>query len=366
MVCGTLIPYNVKKDADALKYSFIVPVYGTERYLVRCVESILAQRETDFEVLLVDDCSPDGAPALCDGLARRDGRIRVIHKEQNEGLGFARNTGLDKALGDYVIFTDSDDTVSEELLSVCGPRLTGDVDLLVFGVCCEYENKAEEIDWTECLRPEEKSTAGDPLADIFIALNEARVFPFAWNKVYRRAFLEEKGLRFESTELIEDFLFNIAAFSASPAVAVLPDCLYHYRRHAFETLVSRYSPAFFTLCKRKYALERDFLTGQDALDERSAGFIAYSHIKHVISAAVRNRSEKAALTVSEQKKLAGEMLRDPVTKQALADFRPEGTKQKLIAAELKKENAVFLLTLAAGADLSQQKAVGLFKKYIRK
>ena len=81
---------------------------------------------------------------------------------------------------------------------------------------------------------------------------------------------------------------------------------------------------------------------------------------------MRNRSEKAALTVSEQKKLAGEMLRDPVTKQALADFRPEGAKQKLIAAELKKENAAFLLTLAAGADLTQQKAVGLFKKYIRK
>ena len=350
-----------------MKYSFIVPVYGTERYLVRCVDSVLAQRETDFEVLLVDDCSPDGAPALCDELARRDGRIRVIHKEKNEGLGFARNTGLEAANGTFVVFVDSDDTVSEDLLSVCGPRLSDGVDLLAFGVTCEYENKAEEIDWTEALSPEAKSAArGDSLAEIFISLNEARVFPFAWNKIYRRAFLEENGLRYESTELIEDFLFNIAAFSASPGVAVLPECLYHYRRHAFESLVSRYSPAFFSLCKRKYALEREFLKGQDALDESNASFIAYSHIKHTVSAAVRNRSEKAALSVAEQKKLAGEMLRDPVTKQALADFRPEGAKQKLIAAELKKENAAFLLTLAAGADLSQQKAVGLFKKYIRK
>ena len=355
------------KDADALKYSFIVPVYGTERYLSRCVDSILAQQETDFEVLLVDDCSPDGAPALCDGLARRDGRIRVIHKEKNEGLGFARNTGLAAAAGDYVIFVDSDDTVSENLLSVCGQRLTGGTDLLVFGVLCEYEDKSENVAWTEALSPTGLSTAkGDPLASVFIALNEARVFPFAWNKVYRRAFLEEKALLFESTELIEDFLFNIAVFSASPAVETLPDPLYHYRRHAFETLVSRYSPAFFELAKRKYGLERDFLLRENALDEPNASFIAYSHIKHLISAAVRNRCEKADLSLGRQKELAKAMLRDPVTKQALAEFRPAGAKQKLIASEMQKENAAFVLTLAAGADLSQQKAVGLFKKYIRK
>lgn len=349
-----------------MRFSFIVPVYGVERYLRDCVSSLLAQ-QGELEVILVDDRSPDGCPALCDELARQDDRVRVIHKPRNEGLGFARNTGLAEAKGEYVIFADSDDRVSPELLAVCEPHLADAPDILVFGVRCGYENAAGETTWTEILSPERKSTAkGDPLADVFMALNEARVFPFAWNKVYRRAFLEENGLRFESTELIEDFLFNIAVFAASPSAAAIPEALYTYRRHAHETLVNKYSPAFFTLAKRKYGLEKAFLKQQNALDEANASFFAYAFLKHVISAAVRNRSERAALPVKRQKELAREMLRDPVTKQALADFRPVGAKQALIAARLAKEDTSFLLALATVSGFSQQKAVGFFKKHIRK
>ena len=350
-----------------MKYSFIVPVYGTGPYLRGCVASILAQRERDLEVILVDDCSPDGCPALCDRLAEEDPRVRVIHKERNEGLGFARNTGLAAAKGDFVIFADSDDRVSEELLAVCSPYLTGAVDLLVFGVSCDYENAAGKTEWTETLSPVRMSTSdGDPLASVFLSLNEARVFPFAWNKIYRRAFLEQNGLLFEATELIEDFLFNIAAFSASPAVSVIPEALYRYRRRPQETLVSRYSPRFFELCKRKYLLERAFLEQENALSGDAAGFIAWSHVKHLISVAVRNRSEKAGLSSGRRKELAREMLRDPLTRQALSDCVPAGVRQKLIAARLKKEDAAFLLALAAAADLAQRRSVGLFKKYFRK
>ena len=349
-----------------MQFSFIVPVYGTQAYLRDCVSSLLAQTG-EFEIILVDDCSPDGCPALCDELARQDGRVRVIHKERNEGLGFARNTGLAAAAGEYVIFADSDDRVSPELLAVCEPYLSDAPDVLAFGVSSAYENAAGEVTWTETLSPERKSTVeGDPLTDVFMSLNEARAFPFAWNKVYRRAFLEENGLQFESTELIEDFLFNVAVFAASPSAATIPEALYTYRRHAHETLVSKYSPAFFSLAKRKYGLEKAFLEQQDALDEANASFFAYAFLKHVISAAARNRSEKAALSAKRQKELAGEMLRDPATKQALSDFRPAGAKQKLIAVRLAKEDAAFLTALAAAADLSQQKAVGFFKKQIRK
>ena len=349
-----------------MMFSFVVPVYGTQSYLRDCVSSLLAQTG-EFEVILVDDCSPDDCPALCDELARQDGRVRVIHKERNEGLGFARNTGLSAAVGEYVIFVDSDDRTSPDLLAVCAPLLADAPDVLAFGVRCDYENAAEEVNWTEILSPERKSTAqGDPLAEIFMELNEARVFPFAWNKVYRRAFLEENGLRFESTELIEDFLFNAAVFAASPSVSVVPEALYTYRRHAHETLVNKYSPSFFVLAKRKYGLEKAFLEQQNALDEANAGFFAYAFLKHVISAAARNRSEKAGLSAKRQKELAREMLQDPLTKQALSEFRPAGAKQKLIAARLAREDASFLLALAAAADLSQQKAVGFFKKHIRK
>jgi V/A-type H+-transporting ATPase subunit B len=95
--------------------SIIVPVYQVEKYLNECIDSILAQTFTDFELILVDDGSPDNCPALCDAAAKRDSRVRVIHK-QNGGVSTARNAGLDAAQGNWIAFVDSDDTVEPEYL----------------------------------------------------------------------------------------------------------------------------------------------------------------------------------------------------------------------------------------------------------
>ena len=88
--------------------SVIVPIYNVERYLDECIKSIISQSFINLEIILVDDGSPDRCPEMCDGYAKQDQRIKVIHKK-NGGLGFARNSGLDVATGDYVMFVDSDD-----------------------------------------------------------------------------------------------------------------------------------------------------------------------------------------------------------------------------------------------------------------
>ena len=91
-----------------MKVSIIVPIYNVERYLEPCIESILSQTYENFELILVDDGSPDQCGIICDKYATQDSRIKVIHKE-NQGLGMARNTGLDYATGEFVCFVDSDD-----------------------------------------------------------------------------------------------------------------------------------------------------------------------------------------------------------------------------------------------------------------
>ena len=96
------------------KISIIVPVYNVEAYLERCVESILSQTYTNFELLLINDGSTDASGYLCDQLALRDQRIRVIHKE-NGGLSAARNTGIDYASSDLIGFIDSDDYIDEDM-----------------------------------------------------------------------------------------------------------------------------------------------------------------------------------------------------------------------------------------------------------
>lgn len=109
---------NAKNPQKYPEISIIVPVYQVEKYLNECIDSILAQTFTDFELILVDDGSPDNCPALCDAAAKRDSRVRVIHK-QNGGVSTARNAGLDAAQGNWIAFVDSDDTVEPEYLEKC-------------------------------------------------------------------------------------------------------------------------------------------------------------------------------------------------------------------------------------------------------
>ncbi len=105
------------------KISVIVPVYKVEEYLDRCVESILAQTFTDFELILVDDGSPDNCPAMCDEWATKDKRIRVIHKD-NEGVSIARNMAVSIAKGQFVTFVDSDDAITQEYLTILWNGIT--------------------------------------------------------------------------------------------------------------------------------------------------------------------------------------------------------------------------------------------------
>ena len=103
---------------EDIKVSVVVPVYNVEKYLDRCINSIINQTYHNLEIILVDDGSPDNCPQMCDEWAQKDERIRVVHKK-NAGLGIARNTGIDHATGDYICFFDSDDYVEQNIIIEC-------------------------------------------------------------------------------------------------------------------------------------------------------------------------------------------------------------------------------------------------------
>ena len=120
--------------------SVIVPVYKVEKYLNRCVNSILNQTYKDLEVILVDDGSPDSCPEICDGYAQKDKRVKVIHKE-NGGQGSARNSGLDVARGEYILFVDSDDYIAKNLIEITLQKAERfDADMVIFDYASVDEN----------------------------------------------------------------------------------------------------------------------------------------------------------------------------------------------------------------------------------
>ena len=178
--------------------SVIVPVYKVEEYLPRCIDSILAQTYKNLEIILVDDGSPDKCPAICDEYAKKDSRIKVIHKK-NGGVSSARNAGLEAAKGDYIFFVDSDDIITKEALSCLYEKARdADIELVVGGITQVYpsRNIAEEGEDIEL------KGSTEALEDLFFG----KTFSGCYAKLFRAKLA--KSRRFEPKyKIAEDYYY---------------------------------------------------------------------------------------------------------------------------------------------------------------
>lgn len=200
-------------------FSIIVPVYGVEAYLDRCVSSLREQSFEDIEILLVDDGSIDKCPRMCDEYARRDSRIRVLHKP-NGGLSDARNKGLEAASGVYVLFVDGDDYIDRDACKRLLPFTKGNADILLGGAVTEGGDRVlEPLAFTGILTGE---------AYYKQALKAGKNWPEVWLNGYRRGFLEETGLRFQRGILHEDEAFTPRAFLGAKSVVYTGETFYRY------------------------------------------------------------------------------------------------------------------------------------------
>ena len=185
-----------------MKVSIIVPVYQVERYLRACIESVLCQTHREWELILVEDGSPDRCGVICDEYAKNDARITVMHKE-NGGLSSARNAGLCRATGEYILFLDGDDFWAEpEGLARLIPQLTSDV--VVFGFSKWYEpNGAERGRWIGPDIAEGCPVSGRE-AQLGYLLQKGCYTACAWNKAVRRELFSSCDLRFREGVTSED------------------------------------------------------------------------------------------------------------------------------------------------------------------
>ena len=187
-----------------MKLSIIIPVYRVEATLNRCIESVVAQDFGDYELILVDDGSPDGCPQMCDEWAAKDRRIRVIHKV-NGGLSDARNAGIDIAQGDYLTFIDSDDYIAEHTLAPLMQKLIEqpDIDILEYPAYVFYGSPKQHL-----LAFQSDTTYHD--MDDYWYKGQAYQHSYAWNKIYRAELFHDvrfpKGIIFEDMHTLPRLL----------------------------------------------------------------------------------------------------------------------------------------------------------------
>ena len=200
--------------------SVIVPVYKVEKYLHKCVESILNQKYTEIEIILVDDGSPDGCGAICDEYAKKDSRVKVIHKK-NGGLSDARNAGLDISRGKYIAFIDSDDYVAPEFLDALYTALvSADADMSVAGILRVDERGVALQQYHEKPKLEEKVLSGTTY------MNEMYTFVQVTHKLYKAEIW--KDLRFPYAKLHEDEFVLHYVCERCKKISVIADELYFY------------------------------------------------------------------------------------------------------------------------------------------
>ena len=233
-----------------MKVSIIVPVYNVEKYLKQCIDSLVVQSFTDFEIILVDDGSTDNSRHICDDYAKLDKRIKVIHKA-NGGVSSARNTGIEVALGKYIMFVDSDDYIDTDMVSVLFSEMEyNEADMVVCGFNVVLAGNIKNIYYENAIYNNKQDIAE------FFSLLEGRTNSTC-NKMYKTSLITKYfDSRFSQGE---DLLFNLDYIRGCNSLIVIDRCFYFYRRENTNSLSQSYNEKSFEISEYLNEQLHDYL-----------------------------------------------------------------------------------------------------------
>lgn len=252
------------------KISVIIPVYNVEKYLRECIDSVINQTYTNLEIILIDDGSTDNSGKICDEYINKDNRIKVIH-QVNGGLSNARNTGLDNATGDYIMFCDSDDLF---VSNACELLLNEIEEKNADYVIANYQNCTEEgILWDNPVFSKQRfSNFKLNIKDYknsFYIMNSG-----VWNKIFRKSFIDKLDLRFVEKVPAEDAIFTTYCFIKSESVYYIDDVVYLYRQRYGDSISTNATIKYFEGISKAYKIIYD-----NFVENNELGFYRFFYAK---------------------------------------------------------------------------------------
>ena len=300
------------------KVSVIVPIYNVEKYLDRCMESLLNQTLKDIEIIMVNDGSPDNCPQMCDEYAKKDSRVKVVHKK-NGGLGFARNSGLDIATGEYVAFVDSDDYVDLNMYEKLYKAAEENNNEAVF---CGFKKEFSPNRFIECKEcdtyTEYSSDKMNELVLDFIAApphckSEYIHDMSVWHSIYKRSIIEDNNIRFisERDYASEDIPFQIDFLKCCKKVGFIPDIFYVYCYNG-GSLTKSFKPEKFQMIQALYHLLKERTQDRDK-DSLRAKRLFIGYVRAMIRLIV-------TLEITKAQKL--EYIRNIITSNIWDEIKP--------------------------------------------
>ncbi len=330
-------------------FSVVMPIYGVEKYLADGIDSVLNQSCQDFEIILVDDCSPDNSGAICDEYAKKDSRIRVLHLEKNGGLSNARNKGFELVNGEFVFFMDSDDTIATNLLAQVKTALEKNrAEVTVFGIHEEYFDNNGVLNNTVDITFGEEKYFDDvtELRKAVIELEKKTLYGYAWNKIYDVDYLKKIGAEFKKITLIEDIMYNLEVFTDITKLNLLEITPYNYKKRLNGSLTNKFVKDYYELHRQRVEMILNQYKKWNLCDDNVKKALADIYSRYIFSALQRNCDIRSQMKHKDRKEWLLNLFKEDLWAELSPYLTLNLSLQGILSRFLKVKNK--FLCLAAG------------------
>lgn len=318
--------------------SIIVPVYNVKPYLKTCIDSLLNQTYRNLEVILVDDGSRDGSGKLCDHYLEQDGRILVIHKA-NEGVGVARNIGIQRATGKYLQFVDSDDVIDVAMTETLMREVDGGRVLPLCNIKMVFENQRSNYELITLEKPLNLSIQ-QYLSSVVVDYKTNPVIGSPCNKIYMKEIIINNGLEFQKDRTFaEDFIFNLEYLYYVSNVTVMNQALYYYRAETLNSLSKtiKSTEYWWTNYKQLYAIYLELFKHYGLSEDYKTNIAAFMElaVRDCIRKCFSGNSDVSFQDKVQALKYVSE---DPLTQELMPSFEGNSLDMKFIKFFSKRQS----------------------------
>lgn len=346
-------------------FSVIMPVYGVEKYLRKAVNSVQNQTFTDWELILVDDCSPDKSGEICDSLVKTDERIKVIHLPENGGLSNARNNGMKAVSGQYLSFMDSDDTIADDWLeTVHSALMKNPAEVTAYGMHEEYFDADGTLGYTNDITFDEDMLINDivELRKYVIEIEKRTLYGYSCNKVYDVGYLKSIDAEFKNIPLIEDIVFNIEVCDKISSLNLLKFTPYNYKKRINESLTNRFVKDYYKLHRQRVEMILNQYKGWGLCDDNVKTILADIYSRYIFSALQRNCDKRSNMTHGDRKKWLDSLFSDELWQELSKYLTLNNSLQGILSRFLKSENKSLCLLCGRFIFIVKEKLPVIFAK----
>lgn len=342
-------------------FSIIMPVYNSEKYVGKAINSILKQSFRDFELIIVDDGSSDSSKDICGELALTDHRIILKETKDRDGVANVRNEGLKWVRGEYVTFVDSDDFIDNDIFELAYIKIKSyRPDVLKYACIEEYYNEFEHISGTKDIHLTEQYLEDQKaIRQKIIELEKLPLFGYVWNAFYCTKVLKEYGVQFD-TELSvsEDFNFNLLFFNNVKKLYCLDKCAYHYAKRMNNSLSTKKNEDYYKIHFLKIKSLLEYYEKWNLLDNCTEQRIFWLYTRGIYSTISRKIEDgENYIEILQQ------IFTTPLHKKfTMISSSGLSFKEKLLMNELKKEHRFTIYLLCLLMNLIRNKLRIIFSR----